>query len=192
MNNRSFYGKTATLLFIAAFIFITNAYSLPVGSKNTLRLSHQFATQEARGRWGDIFDSMLGYMSGLRLRPTLNKEDRVGRGFVRAVEKKVLRLESRGVPGKWGSVSYFTGLAGITNTIMNILETKGNKRPHAVVFEPLYGCSSNFIAELDKVADVERIYSIDDLENVLRDDTALVYFETPTNPNRKIVEITSQ
>lgn len=102
-----------------------------------------------------------------------------------ALEKNVAQLENG-----CGAIAFGSGLAGIDAILKllkpgdEVLSTNdlygGSYRLMRTVFEPL-GIKSRFIS----------MSSAEDVENEIRDNTKLIWLETPTNPTLKIIDIES-
>ncbi len=102
-----------------------------------------------------------------------------------ALEKNVAQLENG-----CGAIAFGSGLAGIDAILKllkpgdEVLSTNdlygGSYRLMRTVFQPL-GIKSRFIS----------MSSAEDVENEIRDNTKLIWLETPTNPTLKIIDIES-
>ena len=101
-------------------------------------------------------------------------------------ERKIANLES----GE-SSLLFPAGMSAISSTILTIVQAGD----HVVSMRDVYGATFEFMSEfLPKInvgvtfVDANRPQ---DIKNVLRDNTKLVYLETPTNPTLKVVDIQS-
>lgn len=101
-----------------------------------------------------------------------------------AAERKIANLES----GE-SSLLFPAGMSAISSTILTIVQAGD----HVVSMRDVYGATFEFMSEfLPKInvgvtfVDANRPQ---DIKNVLRDNTKLVYLETPTNPTLKVVDI---
>lgn len=102
-----------------------------------------------------------------------------------ALEKNVAHLENG-----CGAIAFGSGLAGIDAILKllkpgdEVLSTNdlygGSYRLMRTIFEPL-GIKSRFIS----------MSSAEDVEKEIRDNTKLIWLETPTNPTLKIIDIES-
>jgi len=99
-------------------------------------------------------------------------------------ERKIANLES----GE-SSLLFPAGMSAISSTILTIVQAGD----HVVSMRDVYGATFEFMSEfLPKInvgvtfVDANRPQ---DIKNVLRDNTKLVYLETPTNPTLKVVDI---
>jgi methionine-gamma-lyase len=101
-----------------------------------------------------------------------------------AAEKKVADLES----GE-GALLFPAGMSAISSTILTLVQAGD----HVVSMRDLYGATFEFMSEfLPKIkvgvtfVDANRPQ---DIRNAMRENTKLVYLETPTNPTLKVVDI---
>ena len=109
---------------------------------------------------------------------------RIGNPTVRLLEEKIAYLEE----GE-ECTAFSSGMGAISGTVLSLL----NKGDHLLSDMTLYGCTfSLFNEKLRKLGiDVEFIdfSDLSHVEKSLRSDTKMVYFETPANPNMKIIDI---
>lgn len=101
-----------------------------------------------------------------------------------AAEKKIANLESAE-----SALLFPAGMAAISSMILTVVQAGD----HVVSMRDVYGATFEFMSEfLPKIsvgvtfADANKPQEI---KNALRDNTKLVYLETPTNPTLKVVDI---
>lgn len=108
---------------------------------------------------------------------------RLGNPTNNALEEKLAKLE-----GAESAVSTSSGMGAITSSIWPFIKAGD----HILACKTLYGCTFAFLNEIKKFnVDVEFI-DMTDLENVersLKENTKIVYLETPANPTLDIVDI---
>ncbi|MFZ5642039.1 MAG: methionine gamma-lyase [Bacillota bacterium] len=109
---------------------------------------------------------------------------RIGNPTQAALEEKIAALEESEAALAFGS-----GMAAITGIILALLK----KGDHILADETLYGCTFTFLSHMLPRFGVEVSYTdMSDPLNVkqcLRENTKLVYFESPANPTMKMVDI---
>jgi cystathionine gamma-lyase len=101
-----------------------------------------------------------------------------------ALERCVADLES----GKHG-LAFASGMAAVT-AVLDLLESGS----HVVAMDDLYGGTTRLFAQLrERTSGIEFSFAdlsdLDAFRAALRDDTALVWVESPTNPLLKVVDI---
>ncbi|MEM3731690.1 MAG: aminotransferase class I/II-fold pyridoxal phosphate-dependent enzyme [Candidatus Bathyarchaeia archaeon] len=103
---------------------------------------------------------------------------------VRAVERKIALLE-----GAEDAAAFSSGMAAITTTLLTLVSSGD----HVVSTMDLYGGTLTFFQEILPRFGVEVSFvdasNIDDVEDVIRENTRVIYAETPTNPTLKIVDL---
>ena len=109
---------------------------------------------------------------------------RLGNPTVRLLEEKIAYLEE----GE-ECVAFSSGMGAISGTVLSLL----NSGDHLLSDITLYGCTfALFNEKLRKLGiDVEfcDFSDLSEVEKRLRSNTKMVYFETPANPNMKIIDI---
>lgn len=88
-----------------------------------------------------------------------------------------------------GAVAFSSGMAAISSVLFSLLKPGNN----LIVHKTLYGSSFNVVTNLlpqynveCKIADLR---DLDELNNLMDDNTKVIYFETPSNPNLTILDI---
>ncbi|MFC4550153.1 MULTISPECIES: trans-sulfuration enzyme family protein [Halorussus] len=102
-----------------------------------------------------------------------------------AVEKRVTALE-----GGEHAMAFASGTSAVVSTIMAAVEPGD----HVVAFEDLYGGTNTMLKELfrDKLnVAVDFVDAVDpaNVADAMRDETALLWMETPTNPLMRLCDV---
>ena len=109
---------------------------------------------------------------------------RLGNPTTSVLETKVAALE-----GSEASVAFSSGMGAISS----VFWTMCKQGDHIIADKTLYGCTFSLLAHgISRYGiDVTLVDMTDlnNLKNALRKETVCVYFETPANPNMKIVDI---
>ncbi len=109
---------------------------------------------------------------------------RVGNPTQCALEERIALLERGEV-----ALAFASGMAAISSTMIALL----NKGDHIISDEVVYGCTHDLFNGLSSKMGIE-VSFIDlsdpsNLEGVIRENTKLIFFETPANPTMKLIEI---
>jgi len=103
---------------------------------------------------------------------------------LRLFENRMAELE-----GGSGAVAFASGMAAISSVLFSLLKPGDN----VIVNKTLYGSSYNVATHLlpqykveCKLADLS---NIDELSRLIDENTKVIYFETPSNPNLMILDI---
>jgi len=109
---------------------------------------------------------------------------RLGNPTTDALEAKLAALE-----GSEACVAFGSGMGAITSTLWTICK----QGDHIVADKTLYGCTFVLLSNGMPRYGVETTFvdmsDINEVKNALRKETAVVYFESPANPNMKVVDI---
>lgn len=109
---------------------------------------------------------------------------RLGNPTQAALEEKIANLEEGEAALAFGS-----GMAAISGTVLALV----GKGDHLLADETLYGCTHNLFTHLLPKYGVQVTFTnMADLEEVkrkIKDNTKIVYFETPGNPTLKLVDM---
>ena len=109
---------------------------------------------------------------------------RLGNPTTDALEAKLAVLE-----GSEACVAFGSGMGAISSTFWTICK----QGDHIVADKTLYGCTFVLLSQGMSRYGVETTFvdmsDINNLKNALRKETTVVYFESPANPNMKIVDI---
>jgi len=91
--------------------------------------------------------------------------------------------------GSEACVAFGSGMGAISSTIWTICK----QGDHIIADKTLYGCTFVLLSQGMARYGVETTFvdmsDINELQNALRKETTVVYFESPANPNMKIVDI---
>jgi len=140
-----------------------------------VHMSSTFAFETAEAG-GEIFaGERQGYFYSRIANPTLD-----------LLEKRIASLE-----GAEAGLALASGMGAITSTLWTLL-SPGDE---LIVDRTLYGCTFSFMSHgLTKfgitVTHVD-LTNPENLEHAISDKTRVVYFETPANPNMRLVDIAS-
>lgn len=103
---------------------------------------------------------------------------------LRLFENKMAALEQGN-----GAVAFSSGMAAISSTLFSLLKPEDN----VIVNKTIYGSSYNVVTKVfpkyninHKIVDLS---NLEDLKNAIDEDTKVIYFETPCNPNLAIIDI---
>lgn len=109
---------------------------------------------------------------------------RLGNPTVNQLEEKIALLE-----GGEDCAAFSSGMGAISATVLSLLK----QGDHLLADRTLYGCTFALFTEtLPKFGILVDLVDFSDsaqVEAALRPDTRMVYFETPANPNMKIIDI---
>ncbi len=109
---------------------------------------------------------------------------RIGNPSAKVIEDKVAVLE-----GGEAAIVTASGMGAITSAIWTI----ANAGKHVIVDNTLYGCSYAFFSkDLPRFGVEVSVIDLSDLEELkatLKENTVIVFIETPANPNLKITDI---
>lgn len=108
---------------------------------------------------------------------------RLGNPTNNAVEEKLATLE-----GAEAAVSTASGMGAITSSIWPFIKAGD----HILACGTLYGCTFSFLNEIKKFdieVDFIDMTDLDELESHLKENTRIVYLETPANPTLDIIDI---
>lgn len=109
---------------------------------------------------------------------------RVGNPTTAVLEAKLAALE-----GSESCVAFSSGMGAITTVLWSICK----QGDHIVADKTLYGCTFSYLTEGAARYGVDVTFvdmsEINSLQSALRKETVAVYFETPANPNMKILDI---
>lgn len=101
-----------------------------------------------------------------------------------AAERKIADLEA----GE-GALLFPAGMSAISSTILTVVQAGD----HVVSMRDVYGATFEFMSEFLPKVNVGVTFvdanKPQEIKNALRDNTKLVYLETPTNPTLKVVDI---
>jgi len=103
---------------------------------------------------------------------------------LRLFEDRMADLEN----GK-GAVAFASGMAAISSVLFSLLRPGEN----ALINKTIYGSSYNVFTKVLPKYNIDYIVGdlsdVDNLANMIDENTRLIYFETPSNPNLMIIDI---
>ena len=109
---------------------------------------------------------------------------RLGNPNLTELEEIIALLE-----GAEAGMATASGMAAVSTPLLTLLK----KGDHIVASDTLYGCTFGFITEmLPKYGiDVTLVDGVDleQMENAMKENTKVVYLETPANPTLKVIDI---
>ncbi len=109
---------------------------------------------------------------------------RLGNPTVSVLEKKVADLENAEA-----AVAFSSGMGAISSVMWTLLKNGD----HLIADNNLYGCTfAYFLHGLTKFGievDFVDVSNPDNVTNAIKENTKIIYFETPTNPSLKLVDI---
>ncbi|NPV43300.1 MAG: methionine gamma-lyase [Firmicutes bacterium] len=109
---------------------------------------------------------------------------RLGNPTQTALEEKMALLE-----GGEAALAFSSGMAAISAVLLALVE----QGDHIVADETLYGCTFAFLKDLITKFGVEVTFidasKIEEVEKAIRDNTKVIYFESPANPTMKLVDM---
>ena len=109
---------------------------------------------------------------------------RLGNPTQKALEDKMAILE-----GGEAALALSSGMAAVSAVIIAL--TKNGD--HIVADKALYGCTFSFMSEIMTKYGVEVTFidtsEISQIEKAIRDNTKIIYFESPANPTMKLVDM---
>lgn len=109
---------------------------------------------------------------------------RIGNPSITELEDAVASLE-----GGYGSVAVSSGMAAVNTVYMTFL----SQGKHLVAHNSLYGPSRGVMETIYPKYGVESTFvdatNVDNVKNAIKENTALIYLETPANPTMGIMDI---
>lgn len=104
---------------------------------------------------------------------------------ITAAERKIAELE-----GAEDSAVFSSGMAAISTAVLSLVSSGD----HVVSIRDLYGGTvglfSDFMGRFGVETSFVEATDLHDLESAVKEDTKVVYLETPTNPTLKVVDLT--
>ncbi len=109
---------------------------------------------------------------------------RLGNPNHRVIERKLADLE-----GAEAAVTTASGMGAVTSALWTLLRA----RDHMIADKTLYGCTFAYLSEGISRYGVEVSFvncsNPEEVEKAIRPNTKAIYFETPANPNLRVVDI---
>lgn len=103
---------------------------------------------------------------------------------LRLFENRMAVLE-----GGEGAVAFASGMAAISSVMFSFLKPGDNIIIHRTLYGSSYGVATKLLPKYNidyKIADLTKL---DNLEKTIDENTKLIYFETPSNPDLSIIDI---
>lgn len=151
----------------------------PITASATFRLD-----SAARGALG--FEEFVEDRFDPRTHPTIYIYDRLNEPTCGMLEDNLALAENGEV-----AVSFASGMAAISAAICVL--TQGGH--HVVAHNLLYGCTysliTNWLPRMGISHTLANMLDIDELRRAIRPMTRVVYFETPVNPDLKLIDISA-
>ncbi|MGN1400084.1 MAG: methionine gamma-lyase [Bacillus sp. (in: firmicutes)] len=109
---------------------------------------------------------------------------RLGNPTVEVLEKKIAALEG----GEMG-IAFGSGMAAVSAVLLGL--TKAGD--HIICSQGLYGCTFGLLRLMKEKYGIDHTFSFleteQQLEGLIREETACIYIETPINPTMKIIDL---
>lgn len=109
---------------------------------------------------------------------------RLGNPTTDSVEKKLAALE-----GAEACVAFSSGMGAIAAVFWTFLQSGD----HVVADKTLYGCTysllSHGLTKFGVTVDFVDASNIEEVKNAIKENTKIVYLETPANPNLKLIDL---
>ncbi|MFH0732760.1 MAG: proline dehydrogenase family protein [Candidatus Omnitrophota bacterium] len=154
---------------------------------STFQINPQFD-----GNIGEIVEQTVFEKSGTPLEAATHEPESL-------VERMIADFESAGVPRgednkkkRYEGVSFVSGMASIYAAASYALENNDLDDPNKaeiILLRPAYGCSDNLFGQLQSVAKVKFVNSLEELKEAVTENTVFFFFESPANPSLKIIPI---
>lgn len=109
---------------------------------------------------------------------------RLGNPTVRILEERIAELE-----GGEAGLAFGSGMAAASSVIIEL--TKAND--HILCSQGIYGCTFGLLTMLEEKYNIKTDFSPMDtkqqIESLIKPETALIYIETPINPTMKVIDL---
>ncbi len=109
---------------------------------------------------------------------------RLGNPTIDELETRIAALE-----GGEAAIATASGMAAISTSFLTLLE----KGDHVVVADTLYGCTHSLLSHILPKFGIEITFvdaaDPDDVEKAMKQNTKILYVETPANPTLKLVDL---
>lgn len=109
---------------------------------------------------------------------------RLGNPTIDELETKMAALE-----GGEAAIATASGMAAISTTFLTLLE----KGDHVVATDTLYGCTHSLLSHILPKFGIEVSFvdaaDLDNVEKAMKQNTKILYVETPANPTLKLVDL---
>ncbi len=109
---------------------------------------------------------------------------RIGNPTIRALEQNIAALEN-GFDG----IAVSSGMGAVTNVYMSILEAGAHVISSASVYGPSRGVLEQDFVRFGVEASFVHTSDIEAIKNAIKENTKLIYIETPANPTMEVSDI---
>lgn len=151
----------------------TYAFNTPIFETSNFIISSPAKANEIIARGGNTYFEGDDYIYSRGGNPTQ-----------RVLEKSISMLE--GTPD---AITYSSGMAAITNLFLTVLESGD----HVVCGDPVFGDTQYLFDKIGKKFGIECTFidtsNIKELKENIQENTKLIFFETPSNPNLSVTDI---
>lgn len=103
---------------------------------------------------------------------------------LRLFENKMAELEEGN-----GGVAFSSGMAAISSVIFSLMKPGENIIVHRTLYGSTYNVVNNILPKYHMESKTIDLRNIELLEKAIDDNTRVIYFETPCNPNLDIIDI---
>lgn len=103
---------------------------------------------------------------------------------LRLFENRMAVLE-----GGEGAVAFASGMAAISSVMFSFLKPGDNIIIHRTLYGSSYGVATKLLTKYNIEHKIVDLTELDSLEKVIDENTKLIYFETPSNPDLSIIDI---
>lgn len=103
---------------------------------------------------------------------------------LRLFENKMAELEEGN-----GAVAFSSGMAAISSVIFSLMKPGDNIIVHKTLYGSTYNVVNNILPKYHMECRTIDLRDLESLESTIDDNTRVIYFETPCNPNLDIIDI---
>lgn len=103
---------------------------------------------------------------------------------LRLFEERMTALEN----GK-EAVAFASGMAAISSVLFSLLKPGDNVLVHRTLYGSSYSVVTKVLPKYNMGYRIANLEKLDDLASMVNEQTRVIYFETPSNPNLSIVDI---
>lgn len=103
---------------------------------------------------------------------------------LRLFENRMSELE-----GGKASVAFASGMAAISSVMFSLLKPGDNMIIHKTLYGSSYSVATELLPRYNVGYKIADLTDLDSLKNVIDDNTKVIYFETPSNPNLSLIDI---
>lgn len=91
--------------------------------------------------------------------------------------------------GGEGAVAFASGMAAISSVIFSLLSPGDNIVLHRTLYGSSYGVATKLLPKYNIDYRIADLTELDNLEKIIDENTKVIYFETPSNPDLSIIDI---